>query len=162
MELTLEARQVLPVRQPDPDLNRHTVRTGHGYFNSYLSKIPTSDVEDRGGSCSGATQHQTPAHLILKCQQHTKARMVMRRETPKIPKLRLDLLLYINMGAEALAKYLRTTKVATRRWKLGIDNKPANPTIVIGWGTLDQPLDERHNGSSGETGDEAEEENGGE
>jgi len=31
----------------------------------------------------------------------------MRRETPKIPKLRLDLLLY-NIGAEAQAKYLRT------------------------------------------------------
>jgi len=30
------------------------LRTGHGYFNSYLSKIPTSDVEDRGCSCSGA------------------------------------------------------------------------------------------------------------
>jgi len=88
--------------------------------------------------------------------------MVMRRETPKIPKLRLDLLLYINMGAEALAKYLRTTKVATRRWKLGIDNKPANPTSVTGWGTLDQPQDEHQNGSSGETGDGAEEENGGE
>jgi len=39
----------------------------------------------------------------------------MRSETPKIPKLRLDLLLYTNMGAEALAKYLKTTKVATRR-----------------------------------------------
>ena len=79
------------------------LRTGHGYFNSYLSKIPTSDiedrvevrvedrVEDRGCSCSGAPP-QTPAHLILRCQQHAKARMMMRRETPKIPKLRLDLL----------------------------------------------------------------------
>jgi hypothetical protein len=88
--------------------------------------------------------------------------MMMRRETPKIPKLRLDLLLYTNMGAEALAKYLRTTKVATRRWKLGIDDKPASATNATGWGTLDQPQDEHHDGSSGETGDEAEEENGGE
>jgi len=63
------------------------------------------------------------------------------------------------MGAKGLAKYLQTTKVATRRWKLGIDNKPANPTNAIGWGTLDQPQDEHHDGSSGETGDEAEEEN---
>jgi len=64
---------------------------------------------------------------------------MMRRETPKIPKLRLDLLLYTNMGAEALAKYLKTTKVATRRWKLGINDKPTNATNAIGWGTLDQP-----------------------
>jgi len=88
--------------------------------------------------------------------------MVVRRETPKIPKLRLDLLLYTNMGAEALAKYLETTKVATRRWKLGINDKPANATNAIGWGTLDQPQDEHHNGSSGEAWSEAEEENGGE
>ena len=52
----------------------------------------------------------------------------MRGETPKIPKLRLDLL---NMGAEALAKYLKTTKAATRRWKLGINDKPANATNAI-------------------------------
>ena len=55
------------------------------------------------------------------------------------PKLRLDLLLYTNMGAEALAKYLKTTKVAIRRWKLGINDKPANATNAIGWGTFDQP-----------------------
>jgi hypothetical protein len=108
------------------------LRTGHGYFNSHLSKIPTSNVEDTGCSCSGSPP-QTPAHLILRCPQHAKARMVMRRETCRIPNLRLDLLLYTNMGAEALAKYLKTTKLATRRWKLGIDNKPANSDTVIGW-----------------------------
>jgi len=57
---------------------------------------------------------------------------------------------------------LDTTKVATRWWKLGINDKPANVTNAIGWDTLDQPQDEHDNGSSGETGDEAEEENGGE
>ena len=84
-----------------------------------------------------------------------------RRETPKILKLRLDLLLYTNMGAEALTKYPKTTKVATRRWKLGTNDKPANATNAIGWGTLGQPHDEHRNGSSGKTGDEAEGENGG-
>jgi len=74
---------------------------------------------------------------------------MMRRETSKIPKLRLDLLLYTNMGAEALAKYLRTSKVATRRWKLGINDKPANATNATGWGTLGQPQDEHHNAPAG-------------
>ena len=78
----------------------------------------------------------------------------MRRETPKIPKLRLDLLLYTNIGVKALKTYLRTTKIATRRLKLGIDNKPANGVrCTTGWGTLVQPQDEHHNGStSDETG----------
>ena len=82
----------------------------------------------------------------------------MRRETPKI---RLDLLLYINMGAEALANYLKTTKVE-ETWYIYINDKPGNATNATGWGTLDQHQDEHHDGSSGETGGEAEEENGGE
>jgi len=52
--------------------------------------------------------------------------------------------------------------VATRWWKLGINGKPANAKNATGWGTLDQPQDEHHDGSGAETGDEAEEENGGE
>jgi len=88
--------------------------------------------------------------------------MMMRRETPKIPKLRLDLRLYTYIAAEALAKYLKTTKMATRRWKLGINDKPANATHATGWCTLELPQDEHHNSPSGETGDEAEEKNGGE
>jgi len=34
-----------------------------------------------------------------------------------------------------------------------------NATNAIGWGTLDQRQEENHDGSSGETGDEAEEKN---
>jgi len=41
---------------------------------------------------------------------------MMRRETPKIPKLRLDLLLYTKMGAETLAKYLETTNQTVETW----------------------------------------------
>ena len=50
------------------------------------------------------------------------------------------------------------TAHAILHWS-AIDNKPANATKAIGWGTLDQPQDEHHDGSSGETGDEAEEGN---
>jgi len=94
----------------------------------------TSDVEDRG--CSTTTDTGT-AHPEV---QRAKVRMMMRRETLKIPKLRLDLLLYTNMGAEALAKYLITTKVlAARRWELGIDNNPANQTNATGWAHSTSP-----------------------
>ena len=73
--------------------------------------------------------------------------MTMRRETPKIPKLRLDLL---NMGAEALAKYLKTTKVATRRWKLGINERNTRHSNSPRMDITTAPADE------------ADEENGGE
>jgi len=59
---------------------------------------------------------------------HARARMMMRRETPKIPKLRIDLLLCTNMGVETLAEYLSTTRLQLERWKLSIADKPASST----------------------------------
>ena len=104
---------------------------------------------------------QTPAHLILWCPIHQRARQRMRTLTPKIPRLRLQLLLYTNMGADALGSYLTTTRVATRRWKLGLDRQQTTQETrrqkrMIGWGTLEDAHDE-HQG--GEIGDEAEERN---
>jgi len=86
--------------------------------------------------------------------------MVMRGETPIIPKPRLDLL-YANMGAEALAKYLETTKVATRRWKLGTDNQRTQTGVTLGGAHSTSP---RMNDTTAPAGrrDEVEEENGGE
>ena len=38
------------------------LRTGHGYFNSYLQRIHTSQIEDRGGSCNGAPPQMPTLH----------------------------------------------------------------------------------------------------
>jgi ribonuclease HI len=133
------------------------LRTGHGYFNSYLQRIPTSQIEDRGCSCNGAPP-QTPAHLILRCPRYKAARALMRQETSRIPKLRIDLLLYTNMGANAMAQYIRRTGVATRQWMLGT-RSPTDNTVEkrVGWGTLGQPHNEHHStDSSGESEDEIE------
>ena len=130
------------------------LRTGHGYFNSYLQIIPTSYVEDRGCSCSGAPA-QTPVHLILRCPHYRAARALMRRETPRSPKLRIDLLLYNNMGADAMAQYIRRTGVATRRWMLGTQTARVDTAQKrLGWGMLGQPHVEHNSDSSGESEDE--------
>ncbi len=130
------------------------LRTGHGYFNSYLQRIPTSHVEDRGCSCNGAPP-QTPVHLILRCPHYRAARALMRRETPRIPKLRIDLLLYTNMGADAMAQYIRRTGVATRRWMLGIQTPRVDTAQKrLGWGTIGQPHVEHNSDSNGESEDE--------
>jgi len=47
--------------------------------------------------------------------------MMMQRETPKTPKPHLNLLLYTNMGAEALAKYLRTTTTNQRTQQASLE-----------------------------------------
>ena len=100
------------------------LRTGHGYFNSYLYKIPTNNTMTNQCNCRGNSP-QTPAHLILWCPIHQRARQRMRALTPKIPRLRLQLLLYTNMGADALGSYLTPPE-----WPHGdgnsdlTDNKP--------------------------------------
>ena len=124
-------------------------RTGHGYFNSYLSKIPTSNVEDKGCSCSGAPP-QTPAHLILRCHQHAKARVMGAKGDTQNPQTASRPPPLHQHGS-------RSTGQISENYQIGNHDKPANAT---GWGTLDQPQDEHHNGSSRVTGDEAEEENG--
>ena len=82
----------------------------------------------------------------------------MRQETSRIPKLRIDLLLYTNMGANAMAQYIRSTGVATRQWMLGTRSQTDNTVQKrVGWGTLGQPHTEHDTDSSGESEDEIEE-----
>ena len=63
---------------------------------------PPGQIEDTGCSCNGAPP-QTLAHLILRCPRYTATRALMRQETSRISKLRIDLLLYTNMEANAMA-----------------------------------------------------------
>ena len=82
--------------------------------------------------------------------------------TPKIPGLRLQLLLYTNMGADALSTYLNTTHVATRQWKLGIERQQNTQAArltarMAGWGILNDEHGEHQQDPSGGSGDEGEE-----
>ena len=49
------------------------LRTGHGYFDSYLYKIPTNNTPSDQCSCRD-NPPQTPVHLILWCPVHHRAR----------------------------------------------------------------------------------------
>ena len=82
----------------------------------------------------------------------------MRALTPKSSRLRLQLLLYTNMGADVLGSYLTTTRVATRRWndRQQTTQEARQQKRMIGWGRLQNARDE-HRGSSRESGEEAEE-----
>ena len=84
--------------------------------------------------------------------------MMMRRETPKIPKLCLDLLLYTNMEP----KHWPNIKVATRRWNLRINVNQQTQHRPLDGAQSNSPRMNITPGSSGETEDEAEEKNGGE
>ena len=70
-------------------LSRHQVatltqlRTGHGYFNSYLERIPSSEV--KSPHCTCGRKHQTPEHLLLYCSLYKKERKEMARSLKPIP-----------------------------------------------------------------------------
>ena len=93
------------------------LRTGHGYFKSYLGQID-SDTP-RGCHCDQGGL-QTPAHLLLTCLLFKEARQTMRRSATRIPRLPLQLLLYTYMGAKPLTSFLSNTQVATMKWYLGL------------------------------------------
>jgi len=87
-----------------------------GKVHFFLIYIDHGCLQTRARSCNGVPP-QTPAH---RCPRYTAARALLRQETSRIPKLRIDLLLYSNMGANAMAQYIRLTEwQAIRQWMLG-------------------------------------------
>jgi len=114
---------VSTLRKTVAGFSRHTaatitqLRTGHGHFNTYLVRIPSSDVTSERCGCGAS--HQNPEHLLLRCKHFATQRKTMRRTLRKFP-LRLHILLYTKAGLAALSEFLKNTNVTTRRWRLGM------------------------------------------
>jgi hypothetical protein len=106
------------------------LRTGHGYFNSYLARIPNSGVQLKRCNCSPTPQ--TPKHLILDCKFYQEQRKKLKKDLKGMP-LSQSLVLHTSRGIQALAEYLSNTRIATR------PNSSENPLYnrTIGWGRLD-------------------------
>jgi ribonuclease HI len=111
------------------------LRTGHGYFKDYLSNIPSSDTMDNRCNCPARTQ-QTAKHLLLHCRLYTEARKdITRGKTGAASRLRLQTLLHTKEGAPGFIEYMKATKIATRRWALGLTHDDNNQTGSSGGGT---------------------------
>ena len=92
------------------------LRTGHGYFNTYLARVSTERAEQEGCSC-GAEQ-QTPDHLLYDCTNFKEQRKELLKEcatTHSNTPLRHINLLYDRKAIRHLEAYLRNTGIATRR-----------------------------------------------
>ena len=120
------------------ELSRHQVatltqlRTGHGYFNSYLQRIPSAEVAS--AFCTCGRKHQTPEHLLLYCPLYSKERKEMARALKPIP-LTKTTVLYTLKGTKALTTFLQSTNVATRQWILrgSQENSPDEDVGNNGW-----------------------------
>jgi ribonuclease HI len=110
------------------------LRTGHGHFNTYLVRIPSSGVVSQRCGCGAS--HQSPEHLLMRCKIFARERKTMKKEIRKLPFM-LHILLYTKPGLAAISKFLLETKIATREWRLGTgtDHEESWSTS-IGWGRI--------------------------
>ena len=123
------------------------LRTSHGYFNSYLHKIPGNDSSTPYCSCRRGFL-ENPRHLLLQCSEYKDQRNHLRNLLHhKNPKLNLQSLLYSDGCTHGLEYFLKSTMIATRQWKLGNTTPsqiPPNYSTRQGrcWGTLQEVEDE--------------------
>ena len=111
----------------------HQLRLGHGFFRSYLIRLPNYDST----RCQCSEPIQTANHLLLGCPlfREERERAGIGRETT------IQSLLFTAKGTEALIDFIQETRVATRRWLLqGIAENEEQDTW--GWGSL-QEVQER-------------------
>lgn len=114
--------QGTPHLKPDPGLATTSkkdsarvlqIRTGHGYFNSYLAPIPTSSVESPACSCGSIKQ--TAEHLVLYCRRLAQQRKDHLRDFIfKDNRGHLWMDIYSRKGTAALLCFLRATSICLR------------------------------------------------
>ena len=104
------------------------LRTGHGYFNNYLYKIPNSGILTKYCNCRQAIQ--TPKHLLLECRLYRKERAELKKKLKSLP-FYLNTILYTNIGLEHLEAFLISTQIATRP-----DSSVQQNSLNIGWGRI--------------------------
>ncbi len=94
------------------------LKMGHGYFKSYLHRLS----EDNSNKCYGICKaRQTPEHLLLNCK-HYRAEQLQLKAKAQFKNTNTILTLFITkIGRIAMLEYLKSTRIATRKWLLGTE-----------------------------------------
>jgi ribonuclease HI len=93
------------------------LKTGHGYFNSYLINIPDSEIQEKRCFCNRFSI-QNPTHLLLECKKYITERKEMFKNIQSNDQKTLVYLFNTNEGKKKLFEFLEKTNIATRQWKL--------------------------------------------
>ena len=96
------------------------LKLGHDYFKSYLCRLPAYEND----LCMFCEKKQSPEHLLLSCKQLSAERRDLREAIRKEGTLRneqltLQMLLCTKVSVKHTLNFLKTTRIATRRWILG-------------------------------------------
>lgn len=89
------------------------LRTGHGYFRSYLERIPAANIDSAECRCSAP--RQDAKHLLLRCPQFRREREILRTQWGNLPWTKAYLL-HSKKGPETAGEFLKTTRVGMRGW----------------------------------------------
>lgn len=90
----------------------YSLKLGHGYFNSYLTRF-----QKRDSSLCSCGSPQTPKHLLLSCRLYRNERKTLQHELRHT--ITLPLLLHTKAGVEATIAFIQSTRIGTRQWHLG-------------------------------------------
>jgi ribonuclease HI len=106
------------------------LRLGHGYFMSYLGRLPSYDTT----RCECGARTQTPKHLLMECKLYAHQRQLMRKA---VRPFLLPVLLGTKSGIDAVIPFLKSTSIATRKWvrRTGEDFGEEDQ-LGWGWGRL--------------------------
>ena len=88
------------------------LKLGHGYFKSYLKRLP--DYNSDRCDCNRSSI-QSPAHLLLSCENYIEAYSRIK-EKLTASQLSLKILLTKREGIEAVFSFLKETEIARRNW----------------------------------------------
>ncbi len=91
------------------------MKLGHGYFKSYLNRLPDYDSDKCHWPCH---QRQTPEHLLTTCCHFKHEQLVLRRKLESLPP-GIRTLFTIKEEIQAVLQFLKETKVGIRKWLLG-------------------------------------------
>jgi hypothetical protein len=91
------------------------LKLAHGYFRSYLVRLPDYDDD----SCPYCHRYvkQTPHHLLFQCPSQSEIRQKTISQLDKGDQNLYNLFL-TKQGQEQLIQVLKDSKVATRKWIL--------------------------------------------
>ena len=99
--------------------SRHTVfqllslRTGHGFFKSYLKKIKAKDITT--SKCNCGHPNQTVDHLLLYCPIYQRQRKKMLKRVGSTRVKRWDLL-YNQRNIPHTLEFLQSIGIAGHNW----------------------------------------------
>ena len=117
------------------------IKLGHGYFKSYLKRLPAYDTN----LCNVCKVKQTLKHILLSCKIYKAEQKALRNavlqsnqksESEQGLELSLKRLLCTGEGIKNTLAFLDQTKIATRKWILGEIDKE----VKIEWENIDREV----------------------